>query len=249
MSDYIVQRGDTVGKIATKKLGNVSYWQQIVALNHLADTNPLLVGQRLRLPERAMGASGHLAQVASAARDPAPSIPASVALARGFLFVVFEQLPEVGVTAGKIIRKVAAIPANFALGPANPGGSLSLAEHVLNTNPGASQLPSASDRATGAPSINGEPMLIDVAKIRAAGGQVYTTSEVVADLKRFVAENPATRAQVERLISTIEKIEGEVLIKGGVPEGGGSPVSAAHNAYVRSGGGRRRVRRARLLRR
>jgi murein DD-endopeptidase MepM/ murein hydrolase activator NlpD len=233
MSDYVVRGGDTVGKIAARKLGNVAFWKQIVELNQLTDPNFLLVGQVLRLPDRAKSPTPTNVSLLAANTEPAPTMPASVAMARGFMFILFEQLPDIGV-GGKIIRKVAAVPANFALSPANPAGTLSQAEHVLNTNPSASQLLSASDRATGAPTIKGEPMLIDAAKIRAAGGQIYTTAEVVADLRRFVTANPGARAQVEKLISVIEKIEGEVLIKGGVPAGGGSKPTAAHVAYIRS---------------
>src|SRR5262249_37390539 len=74
----------------------------------------------------------------------AQQVPASVALARGFLFVVFEQLPEVG--NGKIIRKVVAVPRNYALVPANPLGTLTIAEHVRNLNPGQSPYLSASEK-------------------------------------------------------------------------------------------------------
>ena len=41
-------------------------------------------------------------------------------------------------------------------------------------------------------------------------------------------------AQVDKLISTIRKIEGEVLIKGGTPSGAGSLPSAPHKAYMKS---------------
>ncbi|HEU0175809.1 MAG TPA: hypothetical protein VFV58_16215 [Blastocatellia bacterium] len=164
--------------------------------------------------------------------DLTPQFPAHMAMARGFLFVVFEQLPEVG--GGKIIRKVAAIPRDFSLKPANPLGNLSLAEHALNLNPIQSQFLSASDRPFGAPTINGQPLILDIAKIQRAGGKIYSVAEVVADLEAFAAQNPATRAQVNTLIWTIRNVEGEVLIEGGTPPGSATSPSAVHNSYIKS---------------
>jgi hypothetical protein len=236
-SDYIVQHGDTLIQIAWRQLGRADRWPEIARLNHLRNPNLILIGQRLVLPDlRPPVAQASITPQTQQRGEPAdtgtPQIPANVALARGFLFVVFEQLPEVG--TGRIIRKVAAIPRDFSMVAANPLGSLSPAEHALNLNPGASQFLSASNRPFGAPSINGRPLLLDVAKIRQAGGQIYSVQDVVQDLERFAAENPASRQQVDRLISTIRDIEGEVLIEGGVPASSATRPSAAHDAYVRS---------------
>ena len=238
MGDYIVQRGDTLSRIAKLRLGKAVRWREIATLNSLADPNILFVGQHLRLPDNRpaavsqMGAASQRGLASSEENTGTSEIPARIALARGFLFVVFEQLPEVG--SGLIIRKVAAIPRDFSLLPSNPLGNLSPAEHVLNLNPAGSQFLSASNRPFGAPSIGGQPVLLDVAKIRAAGGHVYSVAEVVKDLERFVSENPASANQVERLIKTIRNIEGEVLVKGGAPPGSVAPVSAAHEAFIRS---------------
>ncbi|EHR72862.1 hypothetical protein BurJ1DRAFT_4062 [Burkholderiales bacterium JOSHI_001] len=156
----------------------------------------------------------------------------SLALARGFMFIVFEQLPNVG--AGKIIRKVAVVPRDFSLAPQNPLGSLSPAEHVLNMNPSQSPFLSASNRPIGAASITGEALLLNTTKIIEAGGQIFSVDEVVRDLEGFVAKNPAARAQVDKLIATIKNIEGEVLVKGSVPPGAAKPVSPVHQAFIRS---------------
>jgi hypothetical protein len=231
MREYIIQKGDTLSRIAERCLGDARRWPEIAALNHVANAHMIFVGQRLRLPDAPSAALGR-------SRTPGPTgtgelqSPASVALARGHLFIVVEQLPEVG--TGKIIRKVAVIPRDFALMPANPLGNLTPAEHALNINPTQSPFLSASDRAFGAPSINGRPLLLDVAKLRQAGARIYSPTDVVRDLERFAAKNPASRAQVDRLISTIRDIEGEVLIQGGTPPGSASHPTAAHNAYIRS---------------
>jgi LysM repeat protein len=235
MQKYIVRAGDTLSRIAERRLGQANRWPEIAALNHLQNPNLIFVGQELTLPDvwpaaaaltrqRPIGLmSGNVAEV---------QIPANVALARGFLFVVFEQLPDVG--AGKIVRKVAAIPRDFSLRPANSLGSLNPAEHVLNLKPTQSQFLSASNRAFGAPSIGGEPLLLDVARIQKAGGRIYSVSDVVRDLERFVADHPASRPRVEKLISTIRDIEGEVLIQGETPRGSARPASPAHSNYIRS---------------
>jgi hypothetical protein len=173
-----------------------------------------------------------MASPGTALAQIAPQIPASIAPARGYLFVIFEQLPDVGTE--KIIRKVAAIPKDFSLQPNAIRGTLTLAEHVLNLNPLASQYVSASDRSHGAPSIEGKPLLIDVKKAHLAGAHVYSVQEVVADLRRLAAEQPGTRPRVEKLVWAIENIEGEVLIKGAVERHAITTVSSAHQPYISS---------------
>jgi LysM repeat protein len=234
MGTYIVQYGDTLSRIAERKLGRANRWPEIARLNHLQNPNLIFAGEILRLPDTLSGVlgtdslHGGSTNLLNFNRDSA-QIPANIALARGFLFVVFEQLPEVGV--GKIIRKVAAIPRDFSLLPANPLAKLTPAEHALGAE---SQFLSASNRPFGAPTINGQPLILDVAKIKKAGGQIYSVSEVVRDLKRFVAENPSLRAPVDKLIWAVQEIEGEVLIEKGTPPNSASLPSAMHNAYIRS---------------
>jgi LysM repeat protein len=176
MDNYIVQSGDTLSRIAERKLGQANRWIEIAILNHLEHSNLILVGQILRLPDTrsilGSGISPAFAQLTSE-YGALPRRPANIALARGFLFVVFEQLPEIG--AGKIIRKVATIPRDFSLLPNNPYGKLSPAEHAMGAE---SQFLSASNRPFGAPSINGQPLILDVAKIKQAGGEIYSVADV-----------------------------------------------------------------------
>jgi hypothetical protein len=156
----------------------------------------------------------------------------ALALGRGFMFIVFEQLPDVG--TDRIIRKVAVVPRDFSMSAANPLGSLSPAEHVLNMNPTQSPYLSASNRPMGAASIEGRPLLLDTAKIIEAGGQVLSVEQVVRDLEAFAEQHPTARAQVDKLVATIKNIEGEVLVKGGVPAGAAQPVGPVHQAFIRS---------------
>jgi hypothetical protein len=241
MDDYIVQPGDTLPGVAERCLGSSSRWDEISRLNNLVGPVNLFIGQRLVLPPDAYTCTKSTTQLNYSAMPPNASFasegdqrPASLVMARGFMFIIVEQLPEIGVEAGKIIRKVAVVPKDFALNPANLMGKLSPAEHALNLNPSASQFLSASDRAFGSPSIVGKPLLLDIAKIEAAGGRVISVTELVADLQRYVAQNPAAKTQVERLIWAVKDIEGEVLVAGGTPKGSGATISSLHETYVKS---------------
>lgn len=231
---YIVQRGDTLSHIAKTKLGCATRWPEIAKLNHLLNPNYIFVGQKLWLPlSGTMGTvrSTGILQMASG-QGVTPTMPANIALARGFLFVVFEQLPNIG--SEKIIRKVAAIPRDFSLSPKNYLGTLSPAEHALGLNPLESQFLSASDRPFGAPNFKGKPLLLDVAKIKQAGGEVYSVIDVVNDLKRFSQQNPSSSFRVDKLIKAIRNIEGEVLIKGGAPANAAKTIGTLHLNYIRS---------------
>ncbi|MFN7572626.1 MAG: LysM peptidoglycan-binding domain-containing protein [Betaproteobacteria bacterium] len=231
MPEYIVQKGDTLSSIARKNLNDVNRWQEIARLNSLHNSNLIFVGQKLRLPDVFKGLRGGYV-IPNAMYTSDSTLSADIALARGYLFVIFEYLPEVGIK--KVIRKVAAVPKDFSLLPAEPSGSLSIAEHALNISPQKSQFLSASIRAFGAPSIGGKSLILDVGKIQGAGGRIYWPNEVIADLERFVRENPKAGKSIERLISTIKNIEGEVLISGGTPESAVSHPSSAHQNYIRS---------------
>ncbi len=234
MKTYKVKYGDSLSAIAHLLLGDGNRWPELAKLNRLTDPNRLLIGQVLQIPHQNASATpsstkpnlGYSVVLGN-------QVPASIALARGFMFVVFEQLPNIG--ADKIIRKVAAIPKDFSLAPVKPMGALSLAEHAMGSAPGSSPFLSGSAYPFGAPTINGKPLILDIAKIKSAGGSIYSIREVVNDLKRFVAENPSTSQRISTLIKTIEGVEGEVLIKiAKTPAGAATPLSSMHTAYVRS---------------
>ncbi len=156
----------------------------------------------------------------------------SISPARGFLFVVFDQLPEVG--AGNLIRKVAVVPRNFALQPANALGQLTAAQHALGINLGQSQWLSASGRPFGAANFRGTPLLMDTARIAKGGGRIITTTELVTALQQHAAQNPSSAARVNRLINAITKVEGEVLVEGATPPHSARPLSVPHTRYVKT---------------
>ena len=176
--------------------------------------------------------SGTMCLNKSAAPGPSRKSEPAVLPGSGYLFVIFEQLPAVG--AGKIIRKVALVPKDFSLKPANPFGAATIVEHVWNVKPTASPFLSASTRPFGAPSIQGVPLLLDVAKIEKAGGKIFTTKAIVQELKAFSALHPSSSANLKILIETIQKIEGEVLVKGSTPAKSATRLGAAHLGFVNS---------------
>jgi LysM repeat protein/outer membrane lipoprotein SlyB len=226
MTEYIVQSGDTLSLIAVRKLGNESRWNEIARLNSLQAPYQLFIGQRLKLPQ----SNSQLTSGILSAPKSNQETPATLALARGFMFVVFEQLPDVG--PRKVIRKVAVIPKDFSLLPPNPTANLSIAEHALGNN--TSQFLSSSNKPFGAPSIQGKPLMIDLSKAETTGARVFTVEEVVADLNRFANENPATRTRVNQLIWAVQKVEGETLIEGGVPSDAVKRISTAQTPYVKT---------------
>ena len=240
MEEYVVQPKDTLASIAAKRLGDASRWREIARLNNLEGSSRLLVGQRLKLPAAARTAAPTPDTPSSALRAQQTNgqTPASLAMARGYMFVLFEQLPDVG--PRKVIRKVAVVPKNFALSAPNPTAGFSLAEHALGDN--KSKFLSSSNKPFGSPTMGkaspSNPggwkslLLIDLEKAKAAGARVFTVEEVVADLNRHASQNPALRTRVNQLIWAIEKVEGEVLIQGGVPGNAVKRVSSAHTPYI-----------------
>jgi hypothetical protein len=214
--------------IAAKMLGNAKRWPEIASLNRLDNPNFLLVGQQLELPgAQPLASSPFLVTKQSNQAQT----PATLAWAQGSLFVVFEQLSE---TSGKLIRKVAVVPKDFSLLPKNPLGKITPAEHAMAMKSLSSQYLSTSQKVFGAPSINGTPLLIDIAKAEAAGARIVPMEQLVTELKQFAAQNPTAKARVDKLIDIIQTVEGEVLIEGKVDGKAVSKVSVAHSAYIRS---------------
>jgi LysM repeat protein len=225
MENYVVQNGDTLITIAEKKLGSSSRWQEIAKLNNIAPPYQLYIGQTIKLP-----AAGSLALTPPNGQQQSILMqPATQAWGRGFMFVVFEQLPAPG---KKVVRKVAKIPYNYGLTAPNPLATTSFAEHALGSN--NSQFLSGSNKPIGAGSITGKPLLLDVAKIQSAGGTIHSPAEIIADLRRYAAANPTAARRVEQLIWAIDKVEGEVLIEGGVPKDAITRANFTHSGYIRS---------------
>ncbi len=247
MRIYVVRRGDTLIKIAERMLGRATRWPEIAALNHLRNSDILYVGEKLNLPDP-MGTTGpsSLAGQAGTTQGIGGSLqmPATMSIGRGFIFVLFEQLPEVGTT--HLVRKlnVAILPKDFSLPPSNPLMNLTPAEHALGYDKLGSQLISASNRPFGAPNFQGQgttrlfgppssgAVIIDTGKVIQAGGKIITSAELIADLQRHAFVNPTTAARVKTLINAIRTLEGETLIAGGVPAKGVSLPGIVHDQHI-----------------
>ncbi len=78
-NEYVVQRGDSLARIARNRLGAESRWQEIAALNPKIDPKSLDVGQKILLPEGAAPAVAKSSTPSSAAPKPAAKPAAKTA--------------------------------------------------------------------------------------------------------------------------------------------------------------------------
>lgn len=245
---YIVQHGDSLRSISGKVLGSASQWMELARLNAVRAPYAIFTGQILKLPaaSSATQTSAASQQLALATEPP----PAAIAIARGFSFVfVVDQLPDVGHT--HLIRKVAVVPSDFTdalnlsvrewraglperfgIEPNARSGATSIAEHVQGISPSTSPYTSASNKPFGAATMQGRAVLLDTAKIKAAGGRIYEPRAIIHELRAFVARNPGSSQRVETLIRAITDFEGETLIEGRTPRAAVSKPNVTHRAYV-----------------
>lgn len=249
MDDYVIQYGDTLKTIAAKKLGDENRWYEIALLNNIAAPYEVYIGETIKLPNR-------ISMLKLQPPALTSELPAAVAAyARGFLFVVFEQLPTIG--ADKVIRKIAVIPNNFSnhpnLSPKNPFSVATEADHALGNN--SSRFLSASNRPIGSPTNVNEgvfdayggksapnanprdfvgksrPVIIDINKLP-PGTRVVTETELLTLLEQEVKLKPNLKNRIATLMERIKNVEGEVLIEGSAPKTAVSKVNNVHSAYI-----------------
>lgn len=155
---------------------------------------------------------------------------------RGWLFVFFHQLPEVG--ERNLIRKVAVIPNDLVIRPKNPMGTHPFpSDHAMNLLGDKSQFLSTSNRAHGSitAGFDDPAVLIDTHKVKKAGGRVITTTELIADIEKLPLRKPHLKDHARILILKIKAFEGETLIEGTTPRGAARPLSPEHMKYLRTG--------------
>lgn len=115
MSEYIVQPGDSLWSIARKHMGDGRLWKRLTVTS-FTDTQ-LYVGQRIWIPD---GMRRHGTGSIPQTDDGEGRLTARIALARGYMFVVVEVLPDIG--ADFVIRKE--YPGNVWRGDLPKAGSL-----------------------------------------------------------------------------------------------------------------------------
>ena len=243
MENYIIQYGDTLKKIAKEKLGNEERWYEIAQLNNLQSPYQLYIGEKIKLPNRI-----------SMFKPQPPVIsveqqPATMSYARGFMFVVFEQLPTIG--SDKVVRKIAAIEVDFSkhpdLSPKNSFSSITEVDHALGNN--QSRFLSASNKPYGSPTnVIGEittnankpttavvgksqPVIIDLNKLP-PGTRIVSETELLTLLEQKMEVNPHLKNRITTLMNRIKNVEGELLIEGSVPKNAVKKVSNVHSAYI-----------------
>jgi hypothetical protein len=143
-----------------------------------------------------------------------------------FMFIIAEEL----LPSGKVVRKVV-VPApnniweyfksnpneRFGMQPPSPFSPITIGEHASGLN--QSKYLSTSSLPNGAPNISGSPQYIDIDKAKKAGCKIYSTEEIVKDLRRLQNEAPTVEAKtrLEKVINAVSNIEKEVLIEGNIP--------------------------------
>lgn len=149
--------------------------------------------------------------------------------ARGFLFVLGHVLPEVG--QRNLVSRVAIIPNDLILHPTNRWASLSATEHVIQMGAGESQFINASNMPHGGiQNIMGDKkgVLIDIQKVKRAGGKVITPKQLVSLLEIYRATDP----YIDFIINQVKNEAGWALVKGPTPEGAVRPLSPQHMKYL-----------------
>jgi len=158
-------------------------------------------------------------------------------LIRSFVFVILDQLPHE--RSKTIIRKVGVKEIDNVLArgivATDPNATITFAEHVLGRKP--SQYLSFSDSPLASPTnvrnrALGIPILVDSRKLKRSGVQIFSTEEIVADLRKYAEKNPDARFQANVAIRAITNVEGEVLIKGKVAENLLRKPGPAHKRYI-----------------
>jgi hypothetical protein len=118
-----------------------------------------------------------------------------------------------------VVRKTGAngtpLPAEVAgtgITPNGPNVNLHPVEHVINEHRGGpTQFTSARTKPRGSPNIQGEPVWIDINKLK--GNVVYTYKEIVKMSKEFLERNPFLKTRFE-MWKAAQPLEGEILIEG-----------------------------------
>jgi LysM repeat protein len=233
MVPYTVQPNDTLSGIALRQLGSADRWPELAKLNGLYDANHLLIGQQLLLPE-ARGAQNHAVSrtIISSYAHPAMPLherPATTMLARGFMFVVADEmnpfarkavrkvlLPPKGVTDPKLLEQIFR-PERHGFAPRDPLSPVSLGRHVGGRTD--SRFISASERPFGSPRFEGKRFWIDVAKAERAGVKVHETEVIIKDFDRIVAKtrNPVQRAKFADVRQKVLTVDHEIVFEGPIP--------------------------------
>lgn len=231
---YVVRPRDSLRRIALRELGDEHRWREIAERNRLSAPYKILIGQALWLPERSsygvpMRVGGGTPPLRSTLGG---SDEATLAVARGFVFVLADEV----LPSGKVVRKIAVVaqggvavtdlravaerirvesPEIYGIRPLDPTAKVSIGQHALGAN--RSPYISASTNPRGAPNIQGRPVWIDIEKSKRAGVVFHSSEEIIKDLDRLAAQNHALADRVARLKQVILNVEREVLLEGNVP--------------------------------
>jgi len=104
--EYVVQKGDTLGKIG-QKFG--VQWKEIATLNQIKNVNLIRVGQKLKIPGKTQTAATTTTTATTATQTNATTVPTDIVSAAGtnvtsLLEFLFAKMPSFK-TFGKVVDK------------------------------------------------------------------------------------------------------------------------------------------------
>ena len=227
---YTIQYGDTLLNIAKKTCGSKLNWEKIAKKNHLTSSKQLFVGQKLNIPSNCSA----LPSIDSSTRNHSlPSFTNQKIIQTPAVSHVFIIADELNPFTKKLVRKVIVPtdlqhnpellkriinPDKYGFFPRDPSTNVSLGRHVKGmTN---SRFISTSERLFGASRFEGKRYWIDVNKLLKSGAKIYSSEEIVQDLKRIAKKlknKPKELKKIEGIIhlSTVE--DRELVVEGDIP--------------------------------
>lgn len=155
--------------------------------------------------------------------------------ARGFLFIVGHVLPEVG--QKNLVARVAVIPKDLVLHPTNRWANMSPAEHIIQLGLGESQYVNASNMPHGGirnMMQDKQGVLIDIDKVKKAGGKVFKPKELVSHLNAIKGADDDIAMMIDDLIYQVKHEDGWSLVEGKTPKGAVRKLSPQHMKYLQA---------------
>ena len=149
---------------------------------------------------------------------------------RAFFFIVVEEVGK----DGFLVRKIYAspnspyltnmglspigqltelYPERYGIAPKGFGLPTTAAEHVMGNNASAF-VSTSSIFPEGSPRFDGRSVYIDIAKAKASGARLVSTSEILASLRQYKASNPHLAKRVDKISEYVKSIDQEVLVHG-----------------------------------
>lgn len=206
-SEYLVNPGDSLWKIAESQLGNPLRWKEIALLNQIQDPKMIFIGKSLRLPDRwdlptKKLSSNNSVEYSGNACYPEflGNYPASTSYGRAFLFIVADEINPFNpklvrrvtvpthILDPEVIRKIR-YPEKYGFFARDPTSNVSPAGHVKGmTN---SKYISLSDLPLGAKRHGNRIYWLDVKTLQKAGIPIIPHDELIELVEKAIQKEQA----------------------------------------------------------